>query len=490
MSRSVGDYRPRNAEHTVLYRVIDEHLDAFLETAGRHADGASLPAFVEQEFRDFLTCGVLAHGFARLRCTECTLERLVPFSCKGRGFCPSCGGRRMTEGAARLVDEVLPRVPVRQWVLSLPYRLRYLLAWDHGLARAVLGVAVRALLGFQRRRARRYGIRDGRSGSVTVIQRFGGGLNLNVHYHTLLFDGVFYPAGATGALEFRPLPPPTDEEVRVVLARIAARVQRLLRRRGLGPSDADAVQADPVVEESRVLAGISSASIQGRIALGPRAGARVWRLGDESDAPWVLSAMPRHAHLGGFDLHANVAVPGADRARLEQLCRYLLRPAVAQDRLRFLADGRVVLTLKSAWTDGTRQLLFEPLTLLEKLAALIPRPRTNLVVYHGVLAPHSGWRARVVAYGAPPASPCSEATDASRSAPRHWAWAALMRRAFDVDVLACPRCGGRLRLIATVEDPEAIRAILAALAASREREGRAPPGVAGEPPSPAAALGA
>jgi len=229
--------------------------------------------------------------------------------------------------------------------------------------------------------------------------------------------------------------------------------------------------------ESPALAGISSASVQGRVALGPRAGARVWRLGDDPDAPWVLSTMPRHAHLAGFDLHANVAVPATDRARLEQLCRYLLRPAVAQDRLRLLDDGRIVLTLKTAWADGTRQLLFEPLTLLEKLAALIPWPRINLVLYHGVLAPHCGWRARVVAYDAPPAvaSPCPEVSDAPKSAPRHWAWAALMRRAFDVDVLACPRCGGRLRLIATVEDPEAIRAILAALAASREVAGRAPP---------------
>jgi hypothetical protein len=82
MSLRAGDYRPHYAEHPVLYRVIDEHLDAFLETARRHADGASLPAFVEQEFRDFLTCGVRAHGFARVRCTECALERLVPFSCK------------------------------------------------------------------------------------------------------------------------------------------------------------------------------------------------------------------------------------------------------------------------------------------------------------------------------------------------------------------------------------------------------------------------
>jgi hypothetical protein len=173
MALSAGDYRPRDAEHAVLYRVIDAHLDVFLETARHHADGAPLPGFVEQEFREFLTCGILAHGFARLRCTECALERLVPFSCKGRGFCPSCGGRRMTEGAARLVDGVLPRVPVRQWVLSLPYRLRYLLAWDHGLARAVLAVAVRVLLGFQCQRGRHAGIRGGRSGSVTVIQRFG-----------------------------------------------------------------------------------------------------------------------------------------------------------------------------------------------------------------------------------------------------------------------------------------------------------------------------
>ena len=134
---------------------------------------------------------------------------------------------------------------------------------------------------------------------------------------------------------------------------------------------------------------MTSACIQGRIALGPRAGARVWRVGADPDAPWVLSTAPRQAHLAGFDLHANVDAPAADRTRLEQLCRYLLRPAVAQDRLRLLDDGRVMLTLKSAWADGTRQLLFEPLELLEKLAALIPRPRINLVLYHGVRASHS-----------------------------------------------------------------------------------------------------
>jgi hypothetical protein len=144
---------------------------------------------------------------------------------------------------------------------------------------------------------------------------------------------------------------------------------------------------------------------------------------------------------------------------------------VAQDRLQLLADGRVVLTLKTAWADGTRHLVF---------------------------APHAGWRARVVAYGAPPveapvaASAAADASDEPTPAPnsRHWAWADLMRRAFDFDVLACLRCGGRMRLIATVEDPDAIHAILAALAVSRERADRAPPFAASLNNSHAAAISA
>ena len=157
-----------------------------------------------------------------------------------------------------------------------------------------------------------------------------------------------------------------------------------------------------------------------------------------------------------------------------------------------------MLTLKTPWADGTRHLIFEPLTLLEKLAALTPRPRINLVLYHGVLAPNAGWRARAVAYGAPPveapaaASAATEASEEPATAPdaRHWAWADLMQRAFDIDVLACPRCGGRLRLIATVEDPDAIRAILAAVAASRELADRAPPRALSPDTCQTAAIGA
>src|SRR5215475_8964073 len=283
-------YRPRDAEHTVLNQVISEHLETLLDAVAEAGDGAGLPQFVEREFREFLTCDVFEHGVARFRCEGCRREHLVPFSCKRRGWCPSCGGRRMSERAAHLVDAVLPWAPVRQWVLTVPYRLRYRMAFDHGLSRAVLSVFTRVLLETYARGAGARGIAGGRTGSITVIQRAGGGLNVNPHFHTLVLDGVFREAEASG-LEFHPAPGPGDDEVAAILARIRARVGRLLRRRGLAPEDAATGPADRLGEESSVLAGLVSASVQGRVALGARAGRRVRRLG--ADAEGVMSRGPR-----------------------------------------------------------------------------------------------------------------------------------------------------------------------------------------------------
>ena len=95
----------------------------------------------------------------------------------------------MTDRAAHLVDHVFPDVPVRQWVLTLPPRLRSLLAWDHTLCRAVVAVYLRAVLGWLRRQAKRRGVMDGRGGAVAIIPRFGAALNLNVHIHALVLDG-------------------------------------------------------------------------------------------------------------------------------------------------------------------------------------------------------------------------------------------------------------------------------------------------------------
>ena len=185
-----------------------------------------------------------------------------------------------------------------------------------------------------------------------------------------------------------------------VLATVRTRVGQLLARHRLEPED-DTAPADPLTEASPVLAGLVGASVQGRVALGPRAGARVRRLGDEPDPGHATSRGPRQAQLDGFDLHADVWVAPNDRARLERLCRYLLRPPLAQHRVQLRPDGRVLVQLKTMWRDGTSHLLFEPVELLEKLAAITPRPTINLVLYHGVLAPRARWRAPVVLYGRP-----------------------------------------------------------------------------------------
>jgi hypothetical protein len=155
-------------------------------------------------------------------------------------------------------------------------------------------------------------------------------------------------------------------------------------------------------------------------------------------------------------------VSAKTRARLEQVCRYALRPAVGQDRLQRLPDGTVVLELRRRWTDGTTHLLFDPVELLERLAALVPRPRINLVLYYGVFAPRAAGRRAIVPRDAAGAHRARREV-ARRPNPT---WAELMRRCFGFDVLACPRCAGRLRLIALIHQPGVVGRILTHLGLS------------------------
>ena len=169
----------------------------------------------------------------------------------------------------------------------------------------------------------------------------------------LVLDGVFSEA-RPGRLPFTPRPHRATTTWRTSSPPSAPVSERLLARRHLEPAD-DTAPADPLAEVSPVLAGLVEASVQGRVVLGPRAGARVRRLGDEPDLGHVASRGPRQAQLDGFDLHANVWVPPNDRARLEQLCRYLLRPPLAQARLRLRADGRVLTASSPRVRAGARR---------------------------------------------------------------------------------------------------------------------------------------
>ncbi|MCP4140331.1 MAG: hypothetical protein GY755_08595, partial [Chloroflexi bacterium] len=243
-----------------------------------------------------------------------------------------------------------------------------------------------------------------------------------------------------------------------------------------------------------LLPGLYAASLQNRIATGPRAGRRVMRLGDRIDVEDIgITTGPRCAATQGFSLHADIAIPARDRKRLERLCRYAARPPIATQRLSQLADGRIAYALRHPWRDGTTHFVFEPAELLEKLVALVPRPRAHLVRYHGVLAPGARLRPGIVKSGqeaeaAQESARIASATTAAQTtaeqttaaqprAPtaqpraRRLAWADLMRRVFERDVLECPRCQGRMKLIATITDPRVVSAILRHLGLSA----RAPP---------------
>ena len=165
----------------------------------------------------------------------------------------------------------------------------------------------------------------------------------------------------------------------------------------------------------------------------------------------------------GFSLHAATRVPAADRTRLERLCRYVNRPPLAAGRLQILDGQRVAFDLKTVWSDGTYRIDLSPQELIEKLAALVPPRRLNLVRYHGVLAPNAADRARIVPgpkEETPKADRCARAEPTPAQRRHRLAWADLLRRVFRIDVSVCPVCGGHMKIVAALTDPRSIQCYL------------------------------
>ena len=499
----------------MLHALVREHLTAFIRDADERYT-RPLPRYVKRAFEQYLRCGLPEHGFLRLRCDDCGHDRVVAFSCKERGTCPSCAGRTMTNTAAHLVDRVLPNVPIRQWVLSLPFELRALAARRPEVVCAIDRILFREV---EQHLQRSHGPRDGRAGALTFVQRFGGSLNLHVHFHVLVLEGVFTRDGGAAPV-FHPSLAPTRAELLAVLARVARSVHRWLERRGLnktrdeegtGASESDALDACANVA---VQAGLFD-KLEGEAPLRGR---------DDHTEP---AGFGRHSiALEGFNLHAAVNVGADDDVSRERLLRYCARPPFALDRLSLLPDGRIAYRIKQPRRNGTHRIL-EPIELLARIAALIPPPRHPFLRYHGVLAPSAKWRSLIVprandaptraakshstthderarvgehavarkhTHGSerrpavrvrtaappnpsppPPATAPADRASYARITAAHLTrldagdllartprleWSKLLRRTFLADVLVCPRCTGRARVIAAVHDrSEAVRVL-------------------------------
>jgi hypothetical protein len=231
---------------------------------------------------------------------------------------------------------------------------------------------------------------------------------------------------------------------------------------------------DGDADEARVLKPLQAAACTWRIAYGPRAGQKVLT---------VQGAMPREtdfeqplcADISGFSLHAAVRCGAGDRQALEQLCRYITRPVLANERVQTNAAGQVVLKLKTPWLHGTTHLVMSPLEFIQRLAALVPRPRLHLIRFHGVLARNAKLRALVVpqeAEAPPQAAPPAECeANCVYNRPVRLSWAKLLKRLFEIDMEHCPNCGGEIKIIAAILQAPVIEKILTHLGL----QARAPP---------------
>jgi hypothetical protein len=460
-------YERRRPEKTPLHKIVSENLESWL--AWREAAERPVPGYVEDELRGYLACGLLCFGFARAVCMTCRTGFVVAFSCKGRGVCPSCNGRHMAQTAAHLADHVIPPVPVRQWVISVPKRLRGMLA-DRpravaALTKIFLAEIERLLLaasGFNPA-ANTHASARPRLGGISFLHRFGSALNHHVHLHVCATDGVFAPAATVAGCDappaFLPARPITPANLAALTERVRRRVIRWFRR-------------------SRFLDAAAAADM----------------------LAWENS---------GFSVDASVRITLIDRdvpsysQSLEHLLRYCARPPFALERLSVIRgpDGpiaRVRYMLprhkaanwvgpgrgRKATRPGANGLVeLSPFEFLDRLTDLVPPPRKHRHRYHGVFAPNHKLRRAVTALAIGNVGKRGEATasghgndghgstgccDADQKPRSHdtsrIAWAKLMARLGEEFPLECPACGGDIRLIAFITEPGPIRKILTHLA--------------------------
>jgi hypothetical protein len=372
----------------------------------------------------------------------------------------------MVESAAHLVDHVFPEAPVRQFVLTFPLPLRFLLAAQPEALTQVLAVVQRGISTFVVQHSSLTVSSGARTGTVTLIQRFGSALNLNPHLHMLFLDGAYVFRGQRPT--FHRARRPSSDELNHLLDRLSRRILRALVRRGLLIADPEYPSLEWVPDAS--LDHLQAAAVSYRIAIGPHAGRKALTL--YSVPP--LDEAPNHpllARRAGFSLHAATVCEAHQRSRLERLCRYITRPPIATKRLSIDGQGRVVYRYKQPFRDGSTHVLLEPLDFIARLAALVPRPRLNLTRFHGIFAPNFKHRKRIVPHR-------SRRSVDSDQPPAPMNWMQRLKRVFAIDIESCPECGGKLRVIACIEEPALIARILGHVQQREELNGpltRAPP---------------
>ncbi|MGH7612871.1 MAG: IS91 family transposase [Gemmatimonadales bacterium] len=412
----VGVYRPRRAQASPLFRLVQDHFrtlqtvydERFAPTYG--AWRAVVPEVADK----FLACGVLEHGFARVRCDACAHEYLLAFSCKARYFCPSCHAKRLALWTLWLEETLLAPVPHRQVVLTIPKRLRTWCLYRRALLGDLARVAAKTVTAAVRTLTCEP---DLVVGVVACIQTHGSLANWHPHIHMLVTDGGFradgtfvpWPAHDTAAL--------TEAFRRAVL--------RLFVRRGIFEAE---------------------------------------------DAEGML-AWPH----SGFHVHDGVWVADGDLEFAKRLARYCARNPVALDRLQYDGPAAPVQyrsDKRDGPTAGTKAV--DPLEFLAPLVTHIPNKHQVMTRYYGWYAnrPRGTRRQAATETATAPIEIAEREALPLREARRRWA--ELLRRIYEVDPLTCPACGGAMRILAFITEGAVVDQILAHLRRTRG-DARGPP---------------
>lgn len=387
-------YERHEPEKTLLYKAIARHWPGIVRDYAER--DVRIAPHVVSEFDRYLRCGILQHGFLLLTCPFCDEERIVAWSCKCRGFCSPCGSRRMAQKALRLEKEVWPEADARQWVLTFPMQVRRWLAHSSDLLSAVNRLVTDEISKFYIARtpdlddeAR---ASDPATGGITFIQRFNSALALSTHLHLVFMDGVW--ARHEGEHRFFAYPEMTTQDVMDVLFGIERRLERLFRRKGLIRGQGADVEEVP--QEA-----VPAPFVPRQPKAYRRKGGFKTPYWDDIDRNVMTEMGYCNATYKWLSLHAGVYVLGDDREGLSTLLRYTSRSAVSPSRLSYVnpdepETSHIRLALKRAWSDGTRELEFSQVDMVERLAALVPEPWSNLTRYHGIFAPGHAWRDFIV----------------------------------------------------------------------------------------------
>lgn len=307
--------------------------------------------------------------------------------------------------------------------------------------------------------------KQAKTGAVTLIQRFGSALNLNIHFHMLFLEGAI-SENSWGGTTFTRIKAPCHNDMVELVHTISQRIARYLERVGLVERDMENSFLNLPLDDEDSLLHLQGASVSYRIAMGPQQGQKVFTL--QTLPASNEGEYGQLANTSGFSLHAGVFANADEPEKLERLCRYISRPAISEQRLSMTDHGKVRYELKTPYRDGTTHVFFDPLDFIGKLAALIPPPRLNLTRFYGTFAPNSNLRALVTTSQRGKNSPkLVKQQECQSDKPYHarsMTWAQRLKRVFKIDITECEKCEKHnASIIACIIDIHVIQKILAHL---------------------------